>query len=127
MSETGLTDTPITAWQIVRACILALLGLACFSWALWRSMKKSEQPLILVLKWVVTLVMLGIIFLKLLPMGAQGGPNMWSAVALGMLCGLVLAATWRHSIASTIATPFMDIYDGGSEQEKPKPFYSVAL
>src|SRR5439155_27355047 len=45
---------------------------------------------------------------------------------LSLLCALIMAATWRHSIGEIIAKPFTSMYDGGDVPPDPRPVYSAA-
>ena len=38
----------------------------------------------------------------------------------------MLAAIWRRSLASMFAKPFGDLFDGGSVELEPHPYYSMA-
>jgi tetratricopeptide (TPR) repeat protein len=100
--------------------------LAALGFFMARSLRRTEDPARLVVKWVVTGLVAFFIAWKLLPLADNGGGDAWIAVVLGLVCGLILAATWRHSIGDFIAKPFEVLYNGGDVAPEPRPFYSVA-
>lgn len=94
---------------------------------MFRSFKKSEERASLIIRWILTAVVLGFMVRVVAPTVAEGGyGGAFGGIPLAAVSGLVLAIIWRHSIASIIAQPFGDLYDGGSEPVTPRPLYSAA-
>src|SRR6185369_12033770 len=112
--------------EIIRGTLLLVAALAALGFFMARSLRRTEEPARLVVKWVVTGLVTFFIAWKLLPLADNGGGDAWIAVVLGLVCGLILAATWRHSIGDFIAKPFEVLYNGGDVAPEPRPFYSVA-
>jgi len=105
--------------------ILALGG--SFGWLMVYTIKRAEDPPQMVFKWVLTLIVAGLMYWHAFPLAGQGGMAAFSGVCLAMFYGLILAITWRHSIGGLLAKPFGSLYDGGDLQVEPRPAYSVAL
>src|ERR1051325_11655517 len=114
-------------WLIVR-WTLTLLGLGFSVWVMYRSLRRSDEPRLLVLKWLFTAGVLAMIYWVVGPMISKG--DMMAAfmgVPLSAACGVALAAIWRKNIAGLIANPFASLYDGGDQELEPKPFYAIAI
>src|SRR6185369_17467590 len=92
--------------EIIRGTLLLVVALAALGFFMARSLRRTEDPARLVVKWVVTGLVAFFIAWKLLPLADNGGGDAWIAVVLGLVCGLILTATWRHSIGDFIAKPF---------------------
>jgi tetratricopeptide (TPR) repeat protein len=91
---------------------------------LYRWLKNSEDPARLVFKWLLTLVLTGLVIGT--AASASGPSGRFLAVAVGALCGLALAAIWVPHLINAIASPFMNLYTGGNQPPDPQPLYSVA-
>lgn len=96
-------------------------------WFLWRTLKRTEDPPRLVMKWILTAVTLGLLFYYAMPAVAEGGLGAIAGILMATVLGLILAIIWRYNIAMMIAKPFASLYDGGDTPDDPKPFYSHAL
>src|SRR6266508_2716411 len=112
------------ALEIVGGVVATLLMLLVVGWILFAWLKRSEDPARLVFKWILTLVLAAILFGT--AASASGPFGKFLAVALGGIFGLVLAAVWVPNLINAIATPFTNLYVGGSEGPEPRPFYSIA-
>ena len=68
---------PVTINRSALDILLSLGALALFvglaGWAMWWRKKKSEDPARLVFKWILTGLVLGVMFLKVIPIVAGGG------------------------------------------------------
>lgn len=88
---------------------------------------KAEDPARMAFKWVLTLIVLAIMIFKVAPIVARGGyGGAFGGIPLAAACGLALAITWRHTIASWVADPIASLYDGGTTAPDPHPAYSIA-
>ncbi len=109
---------------IVRAVLtwtlLALVG----GWIVFETVRKAEDPARMLFKWVLTALTLAFMLLKVAPM-MNTAPG--SALVFIGFCGIVMTITWRYQIGALVARPFASLYDGGSTEPDPHPFYSVAL
>ena len=104
--------------DIIRGTLILLGFVGIVGWWMFRSLRKSEEPEGLIAKWVITAVMLGILFLAL---GAGPFAPLFAAVI-----GLILAITWGRSVAGAVARPFENLFTGGDTPPDPQPFYSIA-
>jgi tetratricopeptide (TPR) repeat protein len=112
-----------STYHIIRGTVLLLLGVGLAGWSMVRALKRSEAPPLLVFKWVLTALVIGLELWKVAP-AAWGNP--FFGIPCTAAAGLVLAIIWRHNIASIIAGPFASLYDGGDAEVEPRPFYSIA-
>jgi tetratricopeptide (TPR) repeat protein len=102
-----------------------LLGFV--GWLFWRTLKRSEDPPKLILKWICSAAVIAYMGMFVGPMLKGGGyMGAFGGVPLAAVGGLVLAIIWRQSIAEIIAKPFGSLYTGGDEPPEPKPYYSTA-
>lgn len=115
-----------TTLDLVISIVLMLLAAVAVGWVFWRTLKRSEDPARLIFKWVLTAVILGYMARYVLPDVASGGEAALVGIMQTVVIALVMAIIWRHSIAAMIAKPFAALYDGGNEEDVPKPFYSTA-
>ena len=105
--------------------LVVIAGFA--SWILFRSLKRSEDAPRLIFKWIFTGVVIWFIIKNVIPAFAKGGFDALFGLITMLICGIVMAVTWRHSIIDLIANPIASLYDGGKEEVVPKPYYSVAI
>jgi tetratricopeptide (TPR) repeat protein len=112
--------------EIIRGTVILLMALGGLGWLMARSLKRSDEPPRLIIKWIVTALVIAFLYWKVGPLADSGGGDAWVAVIFTLVCGLILAATWRHSIGEMIARPFEVLYNGGDLAPEPRPVYSVA-
>jgi len=98
---------------IARQVILTTASVALLGWVCIRALKRSEEPMWLIIKWVVSAIVIALMIWWVLPLADQGGGGAWVAVVAGLLCGLVMMFTWRRSIGELVARRFDAMYDGG--------------
>jgi tetratricopeptide (TPR) repeat protein len=84
---------------------------------------KAEDPALMAFRWVLTVIVLVFMFLKALP-SVMTAPI--AGLQMVLLCGVVMAITWRRALASLVANPFGNLFDGGNVPPEPRPAYSVA-
>jgi tetratricopeptide (TPR) repeat protein len=114
---------PDQSHEIARGiCLLVVLILAA-GFLIGVTVKRSEAPLRMLIRWVLTGAVLTFLFAVVGPMLTRN--PIFGLPLLGM-CGLVLAGLWRYALASMVAKPFVDLFDGGSVPPDPHPAYSVA-
>jgi tetratricopeptide (TPR) repeat protein len=113
-------------YDIVRGTVLLVIALSAMGWFFFRCLRRSEDPARFLFKWLLTVPTIWILFWKVGPIANRQDPSAIMAVPLAAICGLVLAAIWRHNISNLVARPFSSLYDGGNEEPIPKPAYSVA-
>jgi hypothetical protein len=99
---------------------LSLLGLGFLVWLTIRSLKRSDDPLKLALKWVVTIPFIALCLFY----GARIGPFGPFVI---VFMAVVLSFMWTPHISETLFSPLTNLFDGGHEEPEKKPFYSIAL
>ena len=103
---------------IIRGCLILAAIVAVSLWLLVHSLKKSDDPARLIAKWVLTLIVVGILIATTAP-GVSG-------LLFVVVGALILGIVWGSSLGEMIARPFSDLFDGGSTPIDPQPFYSIA-
>jgi tetratricopeptide (TPR) repeat protein len=94
----------------------------------WRSLKRNDEPLRLVARWILTGIVCYGIHREIGPMMSSGnGVLQGMGLISGILCGLVLAVIWAPSIIEYVYKKIEGLYTGGEEPPEPKPVYSGAL
>ncbi len=115
-------------YEIIRGTLILALFLATTAWMMTRSLKRSDDPAALVFKWVLTAGVLAFLAFVVIPIVAKGGyVGAFGGIPLTLVCGVILAIIWGHSIIDIVAKPVGDLIDGGSAVADPGPYYSIAL
>lgn len=113
-------------FEIVRGIVLMVIALSAIGWFMFRCLKRTDDPARLIFKWILTVpVVVGLLF-GVGPFATSSAAGAFIGVPLAAACGIVLTIIWRHNIAELISKPFTALYDGGSEEPIPTPFYSIA-
>ena len=115
------------AFDIVLGTAGLVVTIGLVGWLFFFMLKKSDEPAKLIFKWIFSALVGGYFFFVIAPEGEKGGFDAIQAIVLTLICGIVMAITWRHSIIDLIANPIGALYDGGKERVEPKPMYSVAI
>jgi hypothetical protein len=103
---------------------MSVLALAGLGWVMVRSLKRSDDPLKLIVRWIVTALAAGGLVLVL-----SSGPSMGGAFGVPFFCvllGVILSITWAPSLALIFSKPITALFDGGLEPAEPQPLYSTA-
>jgi tetratricopeptide (TPR) repeat protein len=107
---------------------LQLAGKAVFLvlvvWAVFLVLRRSDQPIRLLLKWFFTALVL--ILMNWQMNRFHGTYANLGRLWVGLAVGFILLVIWRHNIADILAKPFGSLYDGGDVELEPRPYYSVA-
>lgn len=113
--------------EFIRGLLILLFFAGAGGWLIVSTIRKSEEPARMIVKWVFTFLVLGVLFLVVGPIVGKGGyGGAFIGIPATAVCGLALAITWRRSIASLVADPVASLYDGGREPPVPHPTYSTA-
>ena len=104
--------------DIIRGTLILLIFLGLLGWWMYRCLRRSEEPVGLIGKWVITALMLPALFLA-------GGAGLL-APPFAAVIGLILAIVWGRSVTGLIARPFVNLFTGGDTAPVPQPFYSIA-
>ena len=102
----------------------ALLSFAFIGWVLWRWLKASDEPLALIVRWLVSVVVLG--FVLITAARARDEFSKIAAVLVGAVGGVVMTLVWRQQFCDFVGDLFASLYTGGNQQADPTPFYSIA-
>lgn len=114
-----------STYQIIRGTILLIIVIGLLGWAIVRTLKRSEDPPLLIFKLVFTAAVIGVVCWLIKP--TSGRPATIFDLGVALFGGLALTATWRHNIASIVAKPFGSLYDGGDAEVDPQPYYSISI
>jgi tetratricopeptide (TPR) repeat protein len=112
--------------QIFEYWIIPIFLIAFAMWFVWAWLKRSREPWMLIVRWVITAVVLGYVFLEANGLSKVQGRARAFMVIHAMLGGLVLAILWSRSIGESVGNLFGGLYDGGTAEIEAKPFYSIA-
>lgn len=104
----------ITTMVVVAFCLVA--G--------YRFLLHTEDPKLLVFKWVLT-GLVGAFWIWQTEAFKGTQATGYHVVVTGV-CAVAMIATWRRNIANIVARPFGALFDGGDTQIEPQPYYSVA-
>src|SRR5271170_6902458 len=121
------TETMSRILEIAVNVFFLLVIVGFTGWILFRSLKRSDDPPRLIIKWIFTLLMLGFMFFVVVPQFREGGFAAIAALGLAGIWGISMAITWRHSWIDLVANPIASLYDGGREEVEPRPYYSIAI
>jgi hypothetical protein len=115
-------------YEVVRGTVILLVFALAIGWFLWRWLKGSRDPALLIFRWILTAAALYGLWCG----GSQskqdleqGNPAAFLAILYALLGGLFLALIWVPVMGEAVGRKFGALYDGGDEQVDPKPFYSV--
>ena len=91
---------------IIRGSLILLFLIAGLGWVAVWLLKRSEDPARLIFKWVLSLVILGIIIITAKP-GIFG-------LMIALLGAIGFLLIWGRSVGEVIARPLTGIFDGGA-------------
>jgi tetratricopeptide (TPR) repeat protein len=111
-------------WSVWGSIAASLLTLACVVWFLWQWLRNSDEPKVLLVRWVITALVLGCVYET--AAHAHSAVSLWVAIALGAVSGLVMIFVWRQQFCGFVADQFASLFTGGGEQADQAPFYSIA-
>ena len=111
MSQTALTVLNI---------ILSLMGLAFLVWLSVRTLRRTGDPVKLILKWVFTLPFVAFCLFYARFMGPFGP-------FLIVFMAIVMSFMWTPHISELLFSPLTNLFDGGHEEPEKKPYYSAVM
>lgn len=113
--------------QLIRGAAVLVVAVILLGWLLIRSLKRSDDPPLLIIKWVATAATVWVLMSKVAPMiWNSGAAGAYLGIPLVAACGVVLAIIWRRSLILMIANPVGSLFDGGEREIEPRPAYSIA-
>lgn len=111
-------------WNLFVSISSSLIALVFVAWVLWRWIKNSDEPLVLVIRWAITAVVLGFVYNY--AAHAHDGFSEIAGVLLGAVGGVIMILVWRGRFCDFVGDLIASFYTGGSQQVDPAPFYSTA-
>jgi tetratricopeptide (TPR) repeat protein len=122
--NTGMFDKLAYVWD----GLLAVVAVAGTLWVLFAALKSSENRVLLIARWIITLVVGGGgIHHALVMCRSDDQIQGIGAALLVMVIGIILSIIWTPSIAEVVFRPIFGIFDGSNEPQIPKPLYSMAM
>lgn len=108
------------ALDIVSTILGLLIVVAALGFAGFRSLKSSEDPAKLVVRWIISVGLIGggIFSLRGFPVA------MWPVVVL--IPAMILGVMWAPTVGAIVASPLTGMFDGGTQEVEPQPLYSIA-
>jgi tetratricopeptide (TPR) repeat protein len=117
-------------YEVIRGTVMLVLFVLAIGWFLWRWLKGTRDPALLLFRWILSAAAL----YGLWRGGTQarhdlerGDPAALLAVLYALLGGLFLALIWVPAITDYVARKIGSLYDGGDVEIEAKPFYSIFL
>jgi hypothetical protein len=106
-------------WVIVIGLCLLILFLI---------IKRSENPWVMALRIISTPIIIGIEvrFIQYVATVGAGEAGFGIPISV-MICALLLAYIWAHTLIEALIRPLTDSFDGGSQAMEAKPLYSMAI
>src|SRR5215469_16742888 len=114
-------------WAILKICIPLVVIIPFTIWVFINAFRKTEEPGLLIFKWVSTVALAYFTWFVIGPIVKAGGYAAMGGIIIVMACGWVFAFIWRRNLASMFAKPFADLYTGGDTPPDPTPLYSMAI
>jgi tetratricopeptide (TPR) repeat protein len=113
-----------TALLLLLNLVPLLLVMGILGWVLWRWFKRSNDPVGLLVRWIVTGIVVGLVLVNALR--ARDEFSQVAAVLVGAVGGLIIAIFWAPKIGEFFGGLFGALYDGGGQLVDEKPAYSMA-
>ena len=117
-----------TTYQIVRGILILVFLTVTLGWFVWRWLKNSRDPALLVFRWVLTALALGGLYygaMSAREAEQRGDFSALLAVIYALVGGMFLAIVWVPAIVDYVSRKIGSLYDGGDAEVDPKPFYSI--
>jgi tetratricopeptide (TPR) repeat protein len=115
-------------YEVIRGTVVLVLFTLAIVWFMWRWLKGTQDPALLIFRWVLTAAA----FYGLWRGGSQAGraftqgsPVALLAILYALLGGLFLAMIWVPVVTDFVARKIGSLYDGGTTEIEAKPYYSV--
>jgi tetratricopeptide (TPR) repeat protein len=117
-------------YDVIRGTVMLVLFSLAIGWFMWRWLKKTRDPALLLFRWILTAAALYGLWRGGTQAGQamkQGSPLAVLAVIYALIGGLFLALIWVPAFIDYVSRRIGSLYDGGDAEVDPKPFYSIFL
>jgi tetratricopeptide (TPR) repeat protein len=104
--------------------ILGLLGL--IFWGIWRSIKRSGDPARMLGKWLLTVLLLGLVGWALIGKVGFDVGGAFIVPFVAVFIGVIMSIVWAPHLGAALAKPITSAIDGGIEEPVAQALYSVA-
>lgn len=113
-------DKQVSIFGYAVGSISLVVGIVVLFWLIVRFVRRSDDPLKLASRLLITMIVLPIII------GGFTARNQIVFFLCMLVGGSVMAIIWTPYITSAFAKPFISLYTGGDFSADPAPFYSIA-
>ena len=105
--------------RIVETLLGLVVGLSLVVWFMVWTVRRAEEPVQMIIKWVITLPVAALCLLSVSLFGPFG-----PFVIVG--CAVVLSILWTPHLGAVLVKPLTSALDGGNQPPEPRPLYSMA-
>jgi TolA-binding protein len=103
------------------------MGVVLFGWLGYRSLRRTDDPTRLVVKWALTALVLGYILYAVVPTVRQGGyAAAFGGIPMAAVGGILLAIIWGSNVGAWFARPLESLFLGSDTPQENEPHYSIA-
>src|ERR1041384_3288063 len=106
-------------WSFALGILVLVLGIAAIGFLYYQILKRSDDPVRIIVKTIISLVVSIPAFFFSVSAGAMGP-------IIIMVPAICLGIMWAPHIGAALASPFSGMFDGGNQPVEAKPFYSIA-
>jgi tetratricopeptide (TPR) repeat protein len=107
-------------WKLVPL----LLAMVPVIWLLWNWLKRSDEPGVLIVRWIVSFVtMVGVLTIAA---RAHDEAAKIHALMIGLFGGLIMTFIWRQRFCDWVGDQITSLYTGGQRAADAEPCYSFA-
>ena len=117
----------MTKWRIAENVICFLFVGGTLGWVFWRTLKKTDDPVGLIVRWVVTVLLVGSMIKTSMPLIRHGAEiSVVAGVLIAATHGIIISLFWARTWAEGLFKPLTNLFDGGDEEPELRPIYSRA-
>jgi hypothetical protein len=117
-------------YEVIRGTVMLVLFALAIGWFMWRWLKGTRDPALLLFRWLLTAAALYGLWRGGTEAGQamkQGNPTALLGVIYALIGGLFLALIWVPVVTDYVARRIGSLYDGGDTEIEAKPYYSIFL
>jgi tetratricopeptide (TPR) repeat protein len=117
-------------YEVIRGTVMLVLFALAIGWFLWRWLKKTRDPALLLFRWILTAAALYGLWRGGTEAGQamkQGSPAALLGIIYALIGGLFLASVWVPVVIDYVSRRIGSLYDGGDTEIEARPYYSIFL